>query len=184
MRPTTRYLLAALAFVLTLFFTPKVHALYLGTLPLTDLVESEGGERRVVRIAGSESVEVVLHRNERWMTCPGLGLAAQSRSANADSLVLLADALFLAFRDEAAREPASNRCLTVALEPGVGRQDPINRREQFEFTLWRRRADQRWVLFSVAGDPEVEATARRVLGTRWPRNLKAKSTQSEVSRAP
>lgn len=183
MRPTTRYLLAALTFVLTLFVTPKVHALYLGTLPLTDLVESEGGERRVVRIAGGESVEVVVHRNERWMKCPGLGVAAQSRNANADSLVLLADAIFLAFRDDAAREPASNRCLTVTLEPGIGRQDPINRREQFEFTLWRRRTDQRWVLFSVAGGPEVEATARRVLGARWPRNLKARRTQFEASPA-
>lgn len=184
MRPTTRYLLAALTFVLTLFVTPKVHALYIGTLPLTDLVESEGGERRVVRIAGGESVEVVVHRNERWMTCHGLGVVAQSRSANADSLVLLADALFLAFRDEAAREPVTNRCLTVMLEPGVGRQDPINRREQFDFTLWRRRADQRWVLFTVTADPEVEATAQRVLGARWPRNFNAKRTRLEVSRAP
>ena len=183
MRPTTRYLLAALTFVLTLFVTPKVQALYLSTLPLTDLVESEGGERRVVRIAGGESIEVVVHRNERWMRCPGLGVAAQSRTDNADSLVLLADALFLAFRDEAAREPVANRCLTVMLEPGIGRQDPINRRDQFEFSLWRRRADQRWVLYSVAGDPEVEAAARRVLGARWPRNLKARSTRLEAARA-
>lgn len=183
MRPTTRYLLAALAFVLTLFVTPKVHALYLNTLPLIDLVESEGGERRIVRIAGGESIEVVVHRDERWMSCRGLGVAAQSRTANADSLVLLADALFLAFRDEAAREPVMNRCLTVALEPGIGRQDPINRREQFQFTLWRRRIDQRWVLFRVTGDPELEVTAQRVLGARWPRNAKPRSTQLEAARA-
>lgn len=184
MRPTTRYLLAALTFVLTLFVTPKVHALYLGTLPLTDLVESEGGERRVVRIAGGESVEVVVHRDERWMKCPGLGIVAQSRSENADSLVLLADALFLAFRDEAAREPVVYRCMTVMLEPGIGRHDPINKRERVEFTLWRLRTDHRWVLFGVEGDAEVEATARRVLGARWPRNPKARSTQLEAARAP
>ena len=183
MRPTTRYLLAALTFVLTLFVTPKVHALYLNTLPLTDLVESEGGERRIVRIAGGEAVEVVVHRDDRWMSCHGLGVAAQSRTANADSLVLLADALFLAFRDEAAREPVMKRCLTVTLEPGIGRQDPINRREQFQFTLWRRRIDQRWVLFSASGDPEVEATARRVLGARWPRSSKPRSTRLEAARA-
>src|SRR5688500_71434 len=103
-RPTTRYLLATLAFVLTLFVTPKVHALYLRTLPLTDLMESEGGERRIVRIGGGESLEVVVFRNDK---CTGLGVAAQSRTANADSLVLLADALFRAFRAEAAREPAA-----------------------------------------------------------------------------
>lgn len=183
MRPTTRYLLAALAFVLTLFVTPKVQALYLSTLPLTDLVESEGGERRIVRIAGGESIEVVVHRDERWMSCRGLGVAAQSRTANADSLVLLADALFLAFRDEAAREPVMNRCLTVTLEPGIGRQDPVNRREQFQFTLWRRRIDQRWVLFRVAGDAAIEATAQRVLGARWPRSAKPRSTRLEAARA-
>ena len=182
MRPTTRYLLATLAFVLTLFVTPKVHALYLNTLSLTDLVESEGGERRIVRIAGGESVEVVVHHDERWMKCPGLGVVAQSRTANADSLVLLADALLLAFRDEAARE--TNRCMTVMLEPGIGRQDPINRRDQFQFTLWRRRTDQRWVLFGVEGSPVVEATARRVLGTRWPRSARARSTRLEAARAP
>lgn len=171
MRPTTRYLLATLTFVLTLFVTPKVHALYRNTLPLIDLVEAEGGERRIVRIAGSESVEVVVHRDERWSRCRGLGVAAQSRSANADSLVLLADALFRAFKDEAAREPATRRCLTVTLEPGIGRHDPINGREQFEFSLWRRRADQRWVLYNVVSpDAEVEAVARRALRARWPRN--------------
>lgn len=183
MRPTTRYLLAALVFVLTLFVTPKVHALYLGTLPLIDLVESEGGERRIVRIADGQSVEVVVHHDERWSRCHGLGVAAQSRSANADSLVLLADALFRAFRDEAAREPAAHRCLTVTLEPGIGRQDPINRREQYEFSLWRRRADQRWVLYNVVADDEVQAAARRVLGPRWPRNPGASRTPTGVSRA-
>lgn len=184
MRPTTRYLLAALTFVLTLFVTPKVHALYLGTLPLTDLVESEGGERRIVRIGGGESVEVVVHRDERWMKCPGLGVVAQSRSANADSLVLLADAVLLAFRDEAAREPATRRCMTVMLEAGLGRQDPINKRERVEFTLWRRRTDQRWVLFGVEGDAAVEATARRVLGARWPRTSNAaRSTRLEAAPA-
>lgn len=184
MRPTTRYLLAALTFVLTLFVTPKVHALYLATLPLTDLVESEGGERRIVRIAGGESVEVVVHRDERWMKCPGLGVVAQSRSANADSLVLLADALLLAFRDEARREPATRRCMTVMLEAGLGRQDPINKRERVEFTLWRRRTDQRWVLFGVEGDAAVEATARRVLGARWPRTSSAaRSTRLEAAPA-
>lgn len=184
MRPMTRWLLLTLAFVLTLFVTPKVHALYLGTLPLTDLVASEGGERRIVRIAGPESVEVVVHRNDQWCKCPGLGVAAQSRSANADSIVLLADALFRAFRDEAAREPAAHRCLTVALEPGIGRQDPINRREQYEFSLWRRRADQRWVLFSIAGDSDVQATARRLLGARWPRNPRSSRIPPAASRAP
>ncbi|HUR91585.1 MAG TPA: hypothetical protein VMY38_02815 [Gemmatimonadaceae bacterium] len=178
MRPTTRYLLVALAFVLTLFVTPKVHALYLSSLPLTDLVESEGGERRIVRIAGGESIEVVVHRHGG---CPGLGVAAQSRSANADSLVLLADALFRAFRDEGAREPKTHRCLTVTLEPGIGRQDPINRREQYEFSLWRRRTDQRWVLFAVGGDREVQATAQRMLGARWPRTTEVRSTPPVVS---
>ena len=181
MRPTTRYLIAALAFVLTLFVTPKVQALYLNTLPLTDLVESEGGERRIVRIAGGESVEVVVHRDDRWSKCAGLGVAAQSASANADSLVSLTDALFRAFRDEAAREPKTHRCLTVTLEPGIGRQDPINRREQYEFSLWRRRTDQRWVLFTVPGEREVQATAQRLLATRWPRNDSARSTPSAVS---
>lgn len=170
MRPTTRYLLAALAFVLALFVTPKLHALYLGSLPLIDLVESEGGERRIVRIAGGESVEVVVHHDERWSRCRGLGVAAQSRSANADSVVLLADALFRAFRAEAAREPAVYRCLTVTIEPGIGRQDPINGREQYQFSLWRRRSDQRLVLYNVVASGEVSAAAQRVLGARWPRN--------------
>ena len=181
MRPTTRYLIATLAFVLTLFVTPKVQALYLSTLPLTDFIESEGGERRIVRVSGGESAEVVVHRDERWSKCAGLGVAAQSRSANADSLVLLADALFRAFRDEAAREPKTHRCLTVTLEPGIGRQDPINRRKQYEFSLWRRRTDQRWVLFSVPDEREVEATAQRMLGARWPRVADARSTPPAVS---
>ncbi|MGK2934125.1 MAG: hypothetical protein ACSLFE_02635 [Gemmatimonadaceae bacterium] len=77
----TRWLLVTLAFVLTLFITPKLHALYMSSRSLTDLVESEGGARRVVRIAGGESIEVVVHRNETWSHCPGLGIAAQSRSA-------------------------------------------------------------------------------------------------------
>ena len=181
LRPTTRYLIAALAFVLTLFVTPKVQALYLNTLPLTDLVESEGGERRIVRVGGGESVEAVVHRDERWSRCAGLGVVAQSRSANADSLVLLADALFRAFRDEAGREPQTHRCLTLTLEPGIGRQDPINRREQYEFSLWRRRTDQRWVLFTVPGERELEATAQRLLGARWPRSDGARSTPPAVS---
>jgi hypothetical protein len=180
----TRWLLVTLAFVLTLFITPKLHALYMSTLSLTDLVESEGGARRFVRIAGGESIEVVIHRNEAWSHCPGLGIAAQSRSADPDSIVLLADALFRAFRDEAAREPARRRCLTVTLEPGVGRQDPMNPRKQYGFSLWRRRADERWVLFTTSGESAVRSAAARRLGALWPQPPRARSTPLEAAPKP
>lgn len=177
----TRWLLVTLAFVLTLFITPKLHALYMGSLPLTDLVEREGGARRVVRIAGGESVEVVVHRNETWSHCPGLGVAAQSRSAAPDSIALLADALFRAFRDEAAREPAKRRCLTVMLEPGLGRQDPMNPRTQYGFSLWRRRADERWVLFTTSGESSVRSAVAQTLRTLWPQSPRARSTPLEAA---
>lgn len=180
----TRWLLVTLAFVLTLFITPKLHALYMSSLPLTDLVESDGGARRIVRIAGGGSIEVVVHRNEKWMHCPGLGIAAQSLSAEPDSIGLLADALFRAFRDEAAREPAKRRCLTVMLEPGVGRQDPMNQRQQYGFSLWRRRADERWVLFTTSGESPVRAEAGRTLRALWPQPPRARSTPLEAAPAP
>lgn len=166
----TRWLLAALAFVLTLFVTPKLHALYLGSLPLTDLIESQGGERRLVRIAGGETVEVVVHHKEKWSQCPGLGVAAQARSMRGDSLVLLTDALFRAFRDEAAKEPPNQRCLTVTLDLGAGRQDPMNRRETLAFSLWRRQTDQRWILFTMPSSSTIDVEARRMLRARWPKN--------------
>lgn len=184
MRPMTRWLLVTLAFVLTLFVTPKLHALYMGSLPLTDLVESEGGARRMVRIAGGESIEVVVHRSERWSHCPGLGIAAQSRSTDPDSIVLLADALFRAFRDEAAREPARRRCLTVTLEPGIGRQDPMNPRKQYGFSIWRRRTDERWVLFTTSGESSVRSEAGRTLGALWPQLPRPKSTPLEAAPKP
>jgi hypothetical protein len=180
----TRWLLVTLAFVLTLFITPKLHALYMSSLSLTELVESEGGERRIVRIAGGETMEVVVHRQEQWCLCPGLGVAAQSRAVNADSLVFLADALFRAFRDEAAREPAHRRCLTVTLQPGVGRQDPMNPRQSYSFSLWRRRADQRWVLFTTPGDSAVQPEASRILGALWPQVPRPKSTPPEAAPPP
>jgi hypothetical protein len=180
----TRWLLVTLAFVLTLFVTPKLHALYMGSLSLTDLAESEGGARRVVRIAGGESIEVVVHRSDTWCLCPGLGIAAQSRSADPDSIVLLADALFRAFRDEAAREPARHRCLTVTLEPGIGRQDPMNPRKQYGFSLWRLRADERWVLFTTSGESAVRSEAGRTLGALWPQPPRARSTPLEAAPKP
>lgn len=180
----TRWLLVTLAFVLTLFVTPKLHALYMNSLSLTDIVESEGGARRVVRIAGGESIEVVVHRDERWSHCPGLGVAAQSRSAEPDSIGLLADALFRAFRDEAAREPVKRRCLTVMLEPGIGRHDPMNPRKQYGFSLWRRRADERWVLFTTSGESPGLADAGRTLRALWPQPPRARSTPREAAPAP
>ena len=180
----TRWLLVTLAFVLTLFVTPKLHALYMSSLSLTDLAESEGGARRVVRIAGGESIEVVVHRSDSWCHCPGLGIAAQSRSTDPDSIVLLADALFRAFRDEAAREPVNRRCLTVTLEPGVGRQDPMNPRKQHGFSLWRRRADERWVLFTTSGESAVRSAAVRTLGVLWPQPPRATSKPLEASPKP
>lgn len=180
----TRWLLVTLAFVLTLFITPKVHALYMSSLSLTDLVASEGGARRFVRIAGGESIEVVIHREEAWSHCPGLGVAAQSRSADPDSIALLADALFRAFRGEAAREPAKRRCLTVMLEPGIGRQDPMNPRKQYGFSLWRRRSDERWVLFTTSGDGAVRSDAGRRLGVLWPQTPRPTNTPREAARAP
>lgn len=182
MRPLTRWLLVALVFVFALFVTPKLHALYQGSLSLTDIVASQGGERRIVRISGGESAEVVVHRQEYWSHCPGLGVVAQSRSARPDSLILLADALFRAFRDEAAKEPPDHRCMTVTLEPGVGRQDPLNPREQYAFSLWRSRRDQRWVLFTVPEDAAIHSRAMRVLGARWPRARR--STSSGAPRDP
>lgn len=176
MRPTTRWLLVTLAFVLTLFITPKLHALYMNSLSLNDLAESEGGERRVVRIAGGEWMDVVVHRNETWCHCPGLGVTAQSRSADPDSMVLLADALFRAFRDEAAREPVERRCLTVTLQPGVGRQDPMHPRTHHSFSLWRRRTDERWVLFTTSGGSAVRSAAGRTLSALWPQPPRARST--------
>ncbi len=184
MRPLTRWLLVTLAFVLTLFITPKLHALYMNSLSLTELVESEGGERRIVRVAGGETMEVVVHRKEHWCQCPGLGVAAQSRSADADSLVLLADALFRAFRDEAAREPTERRCLTVTLEPGVGRRDPMNRREQYMFSLWRRRTDQRWVLFTMSANIGVQPKASGTLRALWPQVPRATSKPLEAVPKP
>lgn len=166
----TRWLLVTLTFVLTLFVTPKLHALYLSTLPLTDFIESQGGERRLVRIAGGQTIEVVVHHEDQWCQCPGLGVAAQAPHANGDSLVLLADALFLAFRDEAAKEPANRRCLTVTLERGAGRQDPLNPRETIAFSLWRRQTDQRWVLFTMPSSSSIRPEARRLLRARWPKN--------------
>lgn len=180
----TRWLLVTLVFVLTLFVTPKLHALYMSSLSLTELVEAEGGERRMVRIAGGESIEVVVHRSESWCHCPGIGVAAQSRSADPDSIVLLADALFRAFRAEAAREPARHRCLTVTLQPGVGRQDPMHPRQQHSFSLWRRRADERWVLFTTTGGSAVGSEARRTLNALWPQVPRATSTPREAAPAP
>ena len=180
----TRWLLVTLAFVLTLFITPKLHALYMNSRSLTDLAESEGGARRIVRIAGGESIEVVVHRSDTWCHCPGLGIAAQSRSADPDSIVLLADALFRAFRDEAAREPARRRCLTVTLEPGVGRQDPMNPRKHYGFSLWRRRADERWVLFTTSGESAVRSAAVRTLGALWPQPPRARSIPLEAAPKP
>ena len=179
----TRWLLVTLAFVLTLFITPKLHALYMNSRSLTDLVESDGGARRFVRIAGGESIEVVVHRSEAWSHCPGLGVVAQSRSADPDSIALLADGLFRAFRDEAAREPAKRRCLTVMLEPGVGRQDPMSPRRQYGFSLWRRRADERWVLFTTSGEGAASSEAGRTLRALWPMPPRARSTPLEVAPA-
>jgi hypothetical protein len=183
-RPLTRWLLVTLVFVLTLFVTPKVHALYMNSLSLTELAESEGGEPRIVRIAGGESIDVVVHRSETWCHCPGLGVAAQSRSADPDSIVLLADALFRAFRDEAAREPARRRCLTVTLQLGIGRQDPMNPRKQYGFSLWRRRTDERWVLFTTSGESAVRSEAQRTLGALWPQVPRATSTPLEAAPKP
>lgn len=180
----TRWLLVTLAFVLTLFVTPKLHALYMNSLSLTELAESEGGERRIVRIAGGESIEVVVHRSESWCHCPGLGVAAQSRSAEPDSIVLLADALFRAFRDEATREPARRRCLTVTLQPGVGRQDPMNPRTHYGFSLWRRRTDERWVLFTTSGESAVRSEAVKTLGALWPQPPRATNTPREAAPKP
>lgn len=183
-RPMTRWLLVTLAFVLTLFITPKLHALYMNSLSLTDLVESEGGSRRLVRIAGGESIEVVVHRHETWSHCPGLGVVAQSRSESPDSIALLADALFRAFRDEAAREPVRHRCLTVTLEAGIGRQDPMSPRRQYGFSLWRRLADERWVLFTTSGARPVRSEAGRTLRALWPRPPRARSTPLEAAPGP
>lgn len=180
----TRWLLVTLAFVLTLFVTPKLHALYMNSLSLTDVVESKGGARRFVRIAGPESVEVVVHRDEAWSHCPGLGVVAQSRSADPDSMALLADGLFRAFRDEAAREPAKRRCLTVMVEPGIGRHDPMSPRKQYGFSLWRRRADERWVLFTTSGDGAAHLEAERTLRTLWPQPPRARSTPRAGAPAP
>lgn len=166
----TRWLLVVLVFVVTLFATPKLHALYLSSLPLTDLIESQGGERRLVRIAGGHSVQVVVHRKDRWLQCPGLGVAAQAPNARGDSLVFLADALFRAFRDEAAREAPNRRCLTVTLELGAGRQDPLRPRETLAFSLWRRQTDQRWILFTTPTTDALDRAARRMLRERWPKN--------------
>lgn len=180
----TRWLLVTLAFVLTLFITPKLHALYMNSLSLTDLAESEGGTRRIVRIAGGESIEVVVHRSDTWCHCPGLGIAAQSRSASPDSMVLLADALFRAFRDEAAREPVARRCLTVTLQPGVGRQDPMNPRTHYGFSLWRRRTDGWWVIFTTSGESAVRSAAGRTLGALWPHPPRATSKPPEAAPEP
>lgn len=166
----TRWLLAALAAVVALFATPKLHALYLSSLPLTDFIESQGGERRLVRIAGGQSIEVVVHRKDRWMQCPGLGVAAQASSVSGDSIVFLADALFRAFRDEAAREAPNRRCLTLTLELGSGRPDPLRQRDTLAFSLWRRQTDQRWILFTTPTSELLDRAARRTLRERWPKN--------------
>jgi hypothetical protein len=167
MRPMTRWLLVALVLVAALFAAPKAHSLYLASLPLSDLAVRFDGEPRTVKLADGRTVEVVVHRKAKWCQCPGLGVIAQSPSANPDSLFQLTDALFRAFKSEAARETGYLRCLTVTLEVGDGMRGPWVERHVPSASLWRRSGDQKWVLFRT--DWSTPRETRRLLRASWPR---------------
>lgn len=167
MRPMTRWLLVALALVVALFATPRVHALWQASLSLSDLAVSYGGERRTVTLPDGRAIEVVVHRKEKWCQCPGLGVIAQSPSGNGDSLFVLADALLREFRPEAARETGIKRCLTVTLEVGDGMRPPWVERDVHDVSLWRRKSDQKWVGVGYSTGTPRE-TVRR-LRAAWPR---------------
>lgn len=165
MRPMTRWLLVALALVVALYATPKAHSLYLASLSLSDLAVRFDGERRTMQLADGRSLEVVVHRKEEWCQCPGLGVIVQSRSANADSIFMLTDALFRAFQSEARREVGHRRCLTVTVEVGDGMRAPWVDREVHHMSLWRRKGDQKFILGSYSGSTPMET--RRLLRTAW-----------------
>lgn len=113
------------------------------TLPLTAAIAADGGTWRVTELPGRGTMNVVVHRKERWCQCPGLGVAAQLANAGADSAVVLANALFEAFLGEAAQEPEPRRCLTVTLEVGAGRHWPWVRPSHYALAIWRRQTDDR-----------------------------------------
>ena len=113
-------------------------------------------------------MNVVVHRKEKWCQCPGLGVAAQVPSLGGASAVGLANALFEAFLGEAAQEPEPRRCLTVTLEVGAGRHWPWVRPSHYAFSIWRRRTDDRWVLFQYAVPPSERRAAAALLHARWP----------------
>jgi hypothetical protein len=162
----TRWLLVVLVLLAAFYATPKAHALYLRSLSLSDLAARYDGERRTVKVANGSTVDVVVHRKEKWCQCPGLGVIAQAPSADPDSLFQLTDALFRAFQNEAARENGTRRCLTVTLELGDGMRSPWAERHGLSASLWRRNSDQKWVGFSSRWDTPVKT--RRLLREAWP----------------
>lgn len=167
MRLTTRWLLAALALVAVAYGAPKARALYLGSLSLSDLAIHFGGEPRSVKLADGRTVDVVVHRKDKWCQCPGLGVIAQAPSSHPDSLFKLTDELFRAFKTEAGRETGIRRCLTVTLEVGDGMRGPWVERHVPVASLWRRKPDDMWVLFNT--DWSTPRETRRLLRASWPR---------------
>jgi len=164
-RSRTPTLGAVLATLVGAVYVPSWLA---GSLPLTAGIAAAGGTWRVTELPGRGTVNVVLHRKEKWCQCPGLGLAAQLATPGADSAVVLAHALFEAFVVEAAREPEPRRCLTVTLEVGTGRHWPWVQPSHYSYSLWRRRTDDRWVPFQYSGPPGGRRTAWSWLRARWP----------------
>lgn len=167
MRPMTRWLLVALALLVMVVSAPKVHALWQGSLSLSDFAVAQGGERRTVTLADGGSTEVVVHRKDKWCQCPGLGVIVQSPSARGDSIFMLTDALFRAFKEEARRETGHRRCLTVTVEVGDGMRAPWVDRQVHGMSLWRRKGDQKFVLGGYDWSTPQETV--RLLRASWPR---------------
>lgn len=114
------------------------------SLPMTSLIAQTGGRWRDLALPGGSSRQVVVHRNVKWCTCPGLGVASQLVTGDLDSAFALSLNLFKSLAVEGANGPG--RCLTVSLETGTGRHWPWTSRPYFSFS-WHLRPDGQWVFF-------------------------------------